>query len=114
MAIQGSLHENFVWLELIGFILLVIGTLVYNEILILPFWGFDKNTKIAHAKKNKTEYAVIGGVKVALKQDVDYMNTSPHAGYDANRNKRILKKKMNEEATKDEKDEYEIQGDITV
>jgi multidrug transporter EmrE-like cation transporter len=33
--------EKFDWLQLIGFILLVIGTLVYNEIVVVPFFGFD-------------------------------------------------------------------------
>jgi hypothetical protein len=29
----------------LGFILLVFGTLVYNEIVVLPFWGFNENTR---------------------------------------------------------------------
>lgn len=102
------MHEDFNYLELIGFILLVFGTLVYNEILVLPFWGFDKNTKAAIAKRSRSSLIDIEGVKGALKQDDEYMNLSPHAAYDANRNKRILKKKMNDEAEKGEKDEYEI------
>ena len=32
--------EYFLWEELVGFVLLVFGTLVYNEVLVLPFWGF--------------------------------------------------------------------------
>src|SRR5579875_3467977 len=39
-----TLHEDFSWLQLFGFILVVTGTLVYNEIIIVPFCGFDKNT----------------------------------------------------------------------
>jgi hypothetical protein len=39
--------EHFKILQLFGFIFLVIGTLVYNEIVIIPFLGFDKNTKDA-------------------------------------------------------------------
>ena len=39
-----------------GFILLVFGTLLYNEIVILPFWGFDQYTKIAlEARKGGIE-----------------------------------------------------------
>ena len=30
-----------------GFIFLVFGTLVYNEIVVLPFWGFNQYTKQA-------------------------------------------------------------------
>jgi hypothetical protein len=37
--------ENFYWQELIGFLLLVMGTLVYNEIYILPCEILNKNTK---------------------------------------------------------------------
>jgi drug/metabolite transporter (DMT)-like permease len=37
--------EHFMWLELVGFILLIFGTLIYNEILVIPFFGFDKYIK---------------------------------------------------------------------
>jgi hypothetical protein len=83
--------EKFYWQELIGFLLLVCGTLVYNEILILP-WGFlNKNTKINIIKRQ--------GQIDTFRQDgnnPDYMNSSPHAAYDANRNKRNLENKLNE------------------
>jgi len=45
-AIKGA-EESFHWLELIGFIFLVIGTLVYNEIVIVPYFGFDEWTAVA-------------------------------------------------------------------
>lgn len=32
--------EDFLWQQLGGFLLLLVGTLIYNEVLILPFWGF--------------------------------------------------------------------------
>lgn len=48
MCIQSpELHEDFSWLQLFGFVLVVGGTLVYNEIIIIPFMGFDKNTQKA-------------------------------------------------------------------
>jgi hypothetical protein len=53
LAYQGNGHEKFIWLELIGFILLIFGTLVYNEILVLPLLGFNKYTK--DALKDKKE-----------------------------------------------------------
>ena len=37
--------EPFRWQSIFGFVFLVIGTLIYNEILILRFWGLDQNTK---------------------------------------------------------------------
>jgi len=44
---------KFSWLQLIGFILLVFGTLLYNEILILPILGFNEYTKQALERKKK-------------------------------------------------------------
>jgi hypothetical protein len=38
-------HEKFLWGELIGFFLLVLGTLVYNEIIIIPISIMSRNTK---------------------------------------------------------------------
>lgn len=38
--------ESFIWLELIGFIFLVSGTLIFNEIVIVPWEWFSKNTKV--------------------------------------------------------------------
>jgi hypothetical protein len=51
-----KLRESFFYLQLLGFILLVLGTLVYNEILVIPFWKFDKNTKVA-VEKRRREHA---------------------------------------------------------
>lgn len=47
--------EKFDWLQLIGFFLLVLGTLVYNEILVIPFYGFNENTKAARERRAKAE-----------------------------------------------------------
>ena len=60
--------EPFNWQAIFGFILLVFGTLLYNEILILPFWGFNANTK------DKLEARAS-----AAKRDADYMCTQPGA-----------------------------------
>ena len=73
--------EPFNWQAIFGFILLVFGTLLYNEIIILPFLGLDANTK------DKLEARA-----AAEKRDASYMSTSPGAPYDANRNKRLLQK----------------------
>ena len=35
--------------------MLVAGTLVYNEIVIIPWMGFNKNTRSARAKREKEE-----------------------------------------------------------
>lgn len=44
--------EEFHYEAIFGFLFLVFGTLLYNEIIILPVMGFDKYTKIALAKHN--------------------------------------------------------------
>lgn len=83
--------EKFYWQELVGFFLLVCGTLVYNEIIILPCELLNKNTKVNIIKRQ--------GALETFRQDgknPDYMSTSPQAGYDANRNKRNLEHKLNE------------------
>ena len=64
-----------------GFVVLVAGTLIYNEIVILPFWGLDANTK------DKLEARAAGE-----KRDANYMATSPGAAYSSQRNKRLLQK----------------------
>ena len=47
--------EVFLAWELVGFAMLVCGTLVYNEIVILPFEAFRKNTKAELVKESKVE-----------------------------------------------------------
>ena len=87
--------EYFHTLQLFGFIVLVFGTLVYNEILIIPFWGFNTNTKQAIKKRQVT----VDGEKIESmdEKDANYISLSPHAGYDATRNQRIIQHKMEEE-----------------
>ena len=45
--------ETFNWRVIPGFILLVFGTLLYNEIIELPFFGFNENTKAAIARRER-------------------------------------------------------------
>jgi len=44
--------ERFIWTELIGFILLVGGTLIFNEIIVVPWEYFSKNTKVYALRGN--------------------------------------------------------------
>ena len=37
--------ETFSWLQLLGFSILILGGVIYNEILVIPFCGFGDNTK---------------------------------------------------------------------
>ena len=76
--------EPFHYEAIFGFIFLVFGTLLYNEIFVLPFWGLDANTKEKLALRDAN-----------AKRDADYASmTSPGAPYDANRNKRLLQKQQ--------------------
>ena len=47
--------ETFSWLQLLGFLILILGGLIYNEILVLKFWGFGDNTKAAIKKRKEEE-----------------------------------------------------------
>ena len=55
--------EKFRWQTIPGFLVLIFGTLLYNEIIVLPFWGFDQWTKVAvesrqeKSKREATEVA---------------------------------------------------------
>ena len=80
--------EKFLPWEIPGFILLCAGTLLYNEIVVLPYWGFDKYTKEALAKEAGKDG------RNASRLEQDYMATSPHAAYDSKRNVRQLQKKV--------------------
>jgi drug/metabolite transporter (DMT)-like permease len=61
VSVNGK-REDFYWLQLFGFILLVIGTLVFNEIVIVPFLGFDRYTKRALALEDSAHPPVVSGV----------------------------------------------------
>ena len=40
---EQHLHENFDYVQLIGFTIQSFGTLLFNEIVVLPFLGFNQN-----------------------------------------------------------------------
>eukprot|EP00347_Sterkiella_histriomuscorum_P013774 403363419 len=86
--------EHFKVLQLFGFVFLVFGTLVYNEILILPFWGFNKNTKKAQKLREEDKRGLLD--ETDNSEVVGYAAVSPHAGYDSKRNERVLQHKMQE------------------
>ena len=60
---QGPGHERFIWLELVGFVMLVLGTFVFNEILIIPFCGFNQYTKEAIAGREADDDLDKSGTK---------------------------------------------------
>jgi len=67
MIVPTNIPEEFRWLQLIGFILLVVGTVIYNEVLVLPCGGFDQNTAAAklirEGKPDRTKSIATAGTK---------------------------------------------------
>ena len=53
--VPDDTKESFSWLQLLGFIILILGGLIYNEILVLKFWGFADNTKAAIKKREEEQ-----------------------------------------------------------
>lgn len=45
LVYRGAGHESFSYIELIGFVGIIIGTIIYNEIYVPRLFGFNKNTK---------------------------------------------------------------------
>ena len=52
---QWFYDEEFSWLQLGGYIIIIAGVVVYNEILVIPFWKFDKNTALAIEERNASK-----------------------------------------------------------
>jgi hypothetical protein len=72
--------EDFLPWELLGFVFLVIGTFIYNEIVVVPIGFMAFNTKIEMAKREGK----------STPDGADYMSSSPAAAYDNSRNKRNI------------------------
>ena len=47
--------ETFSWLQLVGFLVLILGSLIYNEILVIPFCGCGNYTKEAIKKRQEEQ-----------------------------------------------------------
>ena len=69
-----------------AFVLLVFGTLVYNEILILPISALNYNTKVKQAEREQD------GEALESVRDMNYIALSPGAAYDNTRNLRNIEK----------------------
>lgn len=99
---------------MVGFILLVIGTLVFNEIIVIPFLGFNQNTKNAIEKRellaaeNGTDVDE-NGLLDGEKQENDYLAVSP-ATYNYNRNYKNVKNHMQKASTDKGKNDLQMSG----
>jgi hypothetical protein len=47
VPINGHYLDEFRTLQCLGFIILLFGVFVYNEIIVIPFWGLYKQTRAA-------------------------------------------------------------------
>lgn len=95
---MGMGKETFKWLELVGFILLIGGTFVYNEIVILPCSLMKDYTKDEIKKREAQSQGLLdedGGAPVTVGDNTNYMSSSPGALYDSNRNKRAIERNLN-------------------
>lgn len=74
---------------------------MYNEILIVPFFGFDKNTKKAlQMKSSKRSQGLLDSTRSSGTEEAPgYVAASPHAAYDAARNQRKVAMKLDQMAT---------------
>jgi len=77
-------------------VFLVLGTLLYNEIVTVSVCGLNNNTKAAIAARKEQS-----GEDASAAQDAAYMASSPAATYDTSRNKRLLAR-----VAADEQEEY--------
>jgi len=100
--------ETFSWLQLVGFLVLILGSLIYNEILVIPFCGCEKNTKEAIKKRQKQKE----GLEKALGDDNPEENENednPEENENEDNQKQDEKKK--EEKKEEEKKEEEKKED---
>jgi drug/metabolite transporter (DMT)-like permease len=80
----GDGRERFIATELVGFFMLVVGTLVFNEIIIIPICGFDTYTakKIAERKQKDAEDGIENGL---LESDTEENDKMPASDYTKNK-----------------------------
>jgi len=76
--------ERFYWLQLVGFLFLVFGTLVYNEIVTIPWFKLDYYTRDNIAKREKEKKALEEGQSPDEKERL-YLSTDGKSS-EANQN----------------------------
>jgi hypothetical protein len=91
MAVEvNGKREDFHVLQLFGFLFLSIGTLVFNEIIVIKFFGFDQYTRPALLKREALDRSGILDHPPASPGGLDI---SPIAAKNEQRNKRALLQK---------------------
>eukprot|EP00343_Euplotes_focardii_P008851 CAMPEP_0205825412 /NCGR_PEP_ID=MMETSP0206-20130828/25083_1 /ASSEMBLY_ACC=CAM_ASM_000279 /TAXON_ID=36767 /ORGANISM="Euplotes focardii, Strain TN1" /LENGTH=400 /DNA_ID=CAMNT_0053124439 /DNA_START=73 /DNA_END=1275 /DNA_ORIENTATION=- len=56
-------HETFKYLQLTGFIVLLIGVILYNEFVVIPILGFNQYTKSAIAKRAENKASIVSATE---------------------------------------------------
>ena len=107
MFINVSVKETFSFLQLGGFVIMLFGIIIYNEILILPILGLDASTKanLAKAKLRSKSLNVENEdgnfedeTEIIVTNDaMDYAPSSPKR-YDYQRNYKRLQNQMENKA----------------
>lgn len=82
-----SWKETFHWAQGLGFLVLTFGVLVYNEILVLPFWKMNLYTKIAlEERESQNEHSrtisMVSGSKDSSEEAIS-MKKPPRSDYSA-------------------------------
>ena len=76
--------EGVIPVQFVGFFLLTFGMLIFNEIVVIPWFGMGKNTKKALAEKLKDETGELTQEDKEIIEDrrkSEFVGTSPHAAY---------------------------------
>ncbi|KAL4501471.1 hypothetical protein ABPG72_021278 [Tetrahymena utriculariae] len=60
MFCLAALWETFKWYQLVAYFIITTGTLIYNEILVIPLFGFNKNLR-RHAAAAVEEQQLLSG-----------------------------------------------------
>ena len=62
--------EQFIWVQLIGFIVLILGTAIYNEVLVLPFFGLRESVE-AHRRHLKEQERLLDDASGITSAELD-------------------------------------------
>ena len=96
--IPEETKETFSWLQLLGFLILILGSLIYNEILVIPFCGCEKNTKEAIKKRQEKQ-------KERLEKALEEDKEEDKKNEDEDEEKKDEEKKDEEKKDEEKKDE---------
>jgi len=81
--VPENTKESWSWLQLTGFIVLIVGSITYNEIIKRPCLGFNQYTKRALKQKNEMKEGLLGQNRVEIKDSendtaIDSLDESMH------------------------------------